>query len=96
MTSPSPDSHSSHSPPIWVMALLVLAAIGLRLAELKWGLPDVLEEATPFREAFDMWGWHPRTPVDLNPHFFKYPSLVIYLNLVGQGVLCLGAIEPDG
>jgi 4-amino-4-deoxy-L-arabinose transferase-like glycosyltransferase len=71
------------------MALVVLAAIALRLLGLNWGLPDVLEEATPFREAFDMWGWHPRTPVDLNPHFFNYPSLVIYIQFLVNGAAFL-------
>jgi len=71
------------------MALVVLAAIALRLVGLRWGLPDVLEEATPFREAFDMWGWYPRTPTDLNPHFFNYPSLVIYVQFLVNGAAFL-------
>lgn len=85
MTSSAPDRPAQQSLPPWVVALVMLAAISLRLVGLNWGLPDVLEEATPFREAFDMWGWHPRTPVDLNPHFFNYPSLVIYIHFLVNG-----------
>jgi 4-amino-4-deoxy-L-arabinose transferase-like glycosyltransferase len=73
--------------PTWVGALaLMLLAISLRLPQLGWGLPEILEEATPLRQAWEMWG---RGGFDLNPHFFNYPGLMIYLNLLGQGVLYL-------
>ena len=36
---------------------ILLVAVGLRVYGLKWGLPGVYEEATPFRKAWAMWGW---------------------------------------
>jgi hypothetical protein len=60
-------------------AILALAA-ALRLWRLGQGLPDFVEEALPLRHALEMGGWqaHP----GWNPHFFNYPSLVIYLQLL--------------
>src|SRR2546426_7435703 len=34
-----------------------------------------------------MWGWGPQRGLDLNPHFFKYPSLTLYLQFLVQGIL---------
>ncbi len=68
---------------------LVLLALGLRLEGLSWGLPQIYEEATPLKKAWQLWGWGPVDSFDLNPHFFRYPSLVIYLNFLGQGLLFL-------
>ena len=72
------------------MLALVAIAAALRLYGISWGLPEVYEEAAPFHEAWNMWGWGPHQNFDLNPHFFFYPSLTIYLQLVGQGILYLG------
>lgn len=69
-------------------ALLGLAMI-LRFYGIGWGLPQVYEEATPFKTAWQMWGWGPSQDVDLNPHFFNYPSLVIYLQFAVQGLAYL-------
>src|SRR5207249_4654538 len=66
-------------------ALLVLAA-ALRFHGLGWGLPDVYEEAYPFKKAWDMWGFGPMRRFDLDPHFFKYPSLTLYLQMLGQAL----------
>lgn len=71
------------------LGILVLAA-ALRLYGLSWGLPDVFEEATPLSKAWEMWGWGPSGTLDLNPHFFNYPSLMIYCQFVGQGAMYLG------
>lgn len=71
-----------------VMWGVVAAAAVVRLAGIRWGLPGLFEEATPMREAWAMWaGGH---GLDLNPHFFNYPSLVIYIHLVAQWVLFAG------
>jgi hypothetical protein len=48
------------------------------------GLPDFLDEAIPWKTALKMWVDERR--VDLNPHFFNYPSLTIYLCLALQKV----------
>jgi len=73
-------------------ALLLLAiAIGafvLRLVHLRWGLPEIYEEATPVREAIGFWG-KPGQHIDLNPHFFKYPSFSFYLHFVVQSAIYL-------
>jgi hypothetical protein len=65
-------------------------ACGIRLYGVNWGLPEGYEEATPLRRAWEMWGWGLDRGVDLNPHFFKYPSLTIYLQGIAQGALYLG------
>jgi hypothetical protein len=66
---------------------LFAAALALRLLHVDWGLPDVYEEATPLRRAWEMAGWGPGAELDANPGFFRYPSLVIYLHLLGLGLL---------
>ena len=61
----------------------VLVAIALRAWHIAHGLPDLTEEAFPFRHALDLWrGAAGR--VDLNPHWFVYPSLTIYLQFFVQ------------
>jgi len=77
---------------------LLLLAAALRFYGIGWGLPDVYEEATPLRRAWGMWGWGPDSGFDLNPHFFNYPSLAIYVQFGGQCILLvfmkvLGAID---
>jgi len=72
--------------PVLVLGLgLPALALFMRLIGLGWGLPEVYEEATPLHKAWEMWGWGPET-FDPNPHFFNYPSLVIYLHLLWQGL----------
>jgi len=77
---------------------LLLLAAALRFYGIDWGLPDVYEEATPLRRAWGMWGWGPESRFDLNPHFFNYPSLAIYVQFGGQFILLIfmkifGAID---
>lgn len=66
-------------------AVLVAAAAAFVLRALHWGhgLPEFLEEAWPFREAWAMWGWEANR-IDLNPHRFHYPSLTFYLHFLLQ------------
>ncbi len=64
-------------------ALLVLLTILLRIWHIQHGLPDFLEEAIPFKKALQMWGWE-SGHTDLNPHFFNYPTLSLYLHLFVQ------------
>jgi hypothetical protein len=65
----------------------ILAVCGLallfRLWTLRDGLPEFLDEAWPFREALEMWGWDTGV-TDLNPHRFHYPSLTFYLHFLVQ------------
>jgi tetratricopeptide (TPR) repeat protein len=56
---------------------------GIRFAYLDYGLPELFEEATPVRRAWDMWNWG-GSGFDLNPHFFNYPSFYIYVQWLGQ------------
>ena len=67
---------------ILIMTGLLILAVGLRIYGLGWGLPEVFEEATPLKKAWKMWGWDRDGGIDLNPHFFNYPSLVIYLHFL--------------
>ena len=71
-----------------LIAGLFLLALALRLIGNGAGLPEVYEEAYPFKIAWKMWGWGP-APFDLNPHWFKYPGLAIDLQFLGQGLLYL-------
>ena len=71
---------------LWgLTGVLVLVALAIRAVNLDWGFPEVFEEATPVREAVGFWGV-PSESIDLNPHFFKYPSLTFYLNFLAQSV----------
>jgi hypothetical protein len=72
-----------------VTALAVL--VGLRCWRLAADLPDFVEEAIPFRRALEMGGWQAGRP-DLHPHFFNYPSLVIYLQLALIRLQLLGGL----
>lgn len=69
------------------LALTILLAAVLRARHLAWGLPDLFEEATPFFQAWDMWHWGPPLSVDLDPHFFRYPSLTFYAHFATQGIV---------
>ena len=66
-------------------AVLVAVLAGLTLRALQWGhgLPEFLEEAWPFHQAWAMWGWDAGR-IDLHPHRFHYPSLTFYLHFVLQ------------
>lgn len=65
------------------IAAIVVLGLVLRLLRIQSGLPDFLDEAIPFRRAFEMWGWD-RGALDLNPHLFHYPSLTFYLHFLMQ------------
>jgi len=61
--------------------------LAIRLYGLAWGLPNVYEEAVPLKTAWSMWNWERATGVDLKPHFFNYPSLMIYVHFSVQSVM---------
>src|SRR5262249_33070689 len=98
MISPAMDAaHSTEgisaeraTPPgasrLWRLAGLgaVIATIAVRLARIRDGLPELLEEAMPLRLAMGM--LNPHGAIDWNPHAFNYPSLTIYLHLLVQGL----------
>ena len=73
---------------LWIVLGLGGVALGLRLYGLDWGLPQVYEEAYPFRKSWSMWAWG-EAAFDPNPHYFNYPSLYLYTQLLGQGLLFL-------
>lgn len=73
----------------WLVGTLVLVALAARIYQVGWGLPFVYEEATPLKTAWKMGEWGTPRGIDLNPHFFKYPSLTIYFHFAAQGVLYL-------
>jgi Flp pilus assembly protein TadD len=60
-------------------------ALGVRAPHLDWGFPEIHEEATPVREAVQFWG-NPGSSLDLNPHFFKYPTFTFYIHFTAQSV----------
>lgn len=71
----------------WAMGGVLALALGVRVLGLDWGLPQVYEEAYPFKRSWPMWGWGPSAALDLNPHFFNYPTLYFYVQFIGQGLL---------
>jgi 4-amino-4-deoxy-L-arabinose transferase-like glycosyltransferase len=70
-----------------IIAAVLLMAAAARLYGIGWGLPHVYEEAQPLKQAWEMWGWGPDASFDLNPHFFHYPTLSLYVQLGGQAAL---------
>ncbi len=90
-----PVDQTVHRTEALALASVLLLALAARLPLLSWGLPDVLEEAIPFWVAWDMWGWHSDWRLGLDPGFFRYPSLVIYLQLAAQ-VLHYAALRLTG
>lgn len=77
----------AHEPPRIALISVVWAAIavGLRSWRIGHGLPDLNEEAFPFRHAISLWGVDGSGP-DLDPHWFAYPSLTIYLQYLVQQI----------
>lgn len=55
----------------------------IRIPNLRWGLPDVEEEALPVHKAFDMWGWD-QGHIDLDPQTAGWPSFSFYAHFVLQ------------
>jgi hypothetical protein len=77
-----------------IEAVILAVVLGLlfRFAQWSHGLPEFLEEAWPFRQAWAMWGWDGGA-IDLNPHRFHYPSLTFYLHfLLQQAQFGLGSL----
>lgn len=68
-----------------LLALILGAALIIRLWHIDWGLPEVYEEAIPFSVAWKFWNWG-RAGLDMNPHFFNYPAFTFYLNFFVQAV----------
>src|SRR5215831_2490682 len=69
----------------WLLAALAVSVLGLalRVTGLAYGLPDHFhwDEPTIMNRVIRMGGG------DLNPHFFYYPTLLMYLLLVANGML---------
>ena len=65
----------------------MLVAFLVRLVGIAWGLPQGFEEAYPLKKAWAMWGLAGAGVFDPNPHFFKYPSLTIDLQVLAIGLV---------
>jgi 4-amino-4-deoxy-L-arabinose transferase-like glycosyltransferase len=65
----------------WGVLSCCAVALAFRIPSLSWGLPFLFhpDEPTNFSIVQRMLKQH-----DLNPHFFKYPSLFFYLNAIVQ------------
>lgn len=68
-----------------ILGGILVSAAALRFWHISWGLPELYEEAYPYKVAWNLWNWG-KAGFDLNPHFFNYPGLMIYLNFVVQAV----------
>jgi hypothetical protein len=66
----------------WAIAAF---AFLIRIPDLRWGLPEVEEEAHPVRKAFDMWGWD-QGRLTLDPQTAGWPALSFYAQLALQHV----------
>lgn len=71
-----------------LLVLILMAGAYLRLHNLDWGLPEVFEEATPWRQAWEMWEFESGR-LDFNPHFFHYPAFSFYIQWLGQALVYL-------
>jgi 4-amino-4-deoxy-L-arabinose transferase-like glycosyltransferase len=70
----------------YLVFIILLVGAGLRFWNLSWGLPNLYEEAFPFRGALSF--WKPGSPsFDFNPHFFNYPGLLFYVTFGVQGIV---------
>ena len=88
MPEPSPTNHPREPATRWILAAMAVALV-LRLFGLSWGLPEIYEEATPLRMAWEMWGWGRSPYPDFHPPTFHYPSLTFYVHMVAQGLAYL-------
>jgi tetratricopeptide (TPR) repeat protein len=78
-----------------VLTLILIAGAYVRLRGLGWGLPEVFEEATPWRQALEMWGGA-SGHLDFNPHFFNYPAFSFYIQWAGQALVYIaGRLTGD-
>jgi 4-amino-4-deoxy-L-arabinose transferase-like glycosyltransferase len=68
-----------------LLAMIVAAAVALRVWHIGWGLPDVFEEATPFMRAWRFWKWD-AVGLSFDPRFFNYPAFTFYLHWLVQAV----------
>ncbi len=68
----------------WGLVLILALALGLRAWNITWGLPEIYEEAFPFRIALKF-----LSTGDLNPHFFNYPAFTFYFQFALQGTYYL-------
>src|SRR5688572_21960519 len=57
----------------------------IRIPNLRWGLPEVEEEALPVHKAFDMWGWD-QGRLTLDPQTAGWPALSFYVHLAWQHI----------
>lgn len=74
-----------HRRVVLFVAVMVLA-LGVRLVGIDWGHGHEVEEAVPLKKAWSMWGWGDGH-LDLDPHFFHYPTLTFYVQFAGQAAL---------
>ncbi|MFH1278853.1 MAG: phospholipid carrier-dependent glycosyltransferase [Candidatus Eisenbacteria bacterium] len=76
--------------PLFIIgAAITLVALGIRAHRLDWGLPDIYEEGTSVEKAWGFWSWD-EPGLDLDPHFFNYPSLHFYIQFGVQALLRAG------
>jgi 4-amino-4-deoxy-L-arabinose transferase-like glycosyltransferase len=68
-----------------LLLFIFFTGIILRLWHINWGLPELYEEATPLRIAWQFWSWD-KPGFDFNPHFFNYPALTFYFHFIGQAI----------
>ncbi len=72
--------------------LILILGVALRIWNINWDLPEIYEEAYPFRTAWNFWNWN-GTGFDFNPHIFNYAALSFYFQFVIQVIhFCIGWI----
>jgi 4-amino-4-deoxy-L-arabinose transferase-like glycosyltransferase len=81
----------------WSAVAVVLIAAVLRFYALTWGLPNAIhaysyhpDEFLPVGSAFNI-----LSQGDLNPHFYNYPSLYIYICALAQGFASVMGFAND-
>jgi len=72
-----------------LLFLILIISVVIRIWNINWDLPEIYEEAYPFRTAWNFWNWN-GTGFDFNPHIFNYAALSFYFQFVIQ-VIHFGA-----
>ncbi len=67
-----------------LLAVIVIA-FAVRLWHINWGLPELYEEAVPYKISLRFWNWG-YSGFDFNPHFFVYPAFTFYLQFAAEAV----------
>jgi 4-amino-4-deoxy-L-arabinose transferase-like glycosyltransferase/tetratricopeptide (TPR) repeat protein len=76
---------SNQTPKRIILLFIIAVALGLRVWNISWGLPEFYEEGIPLRASWDFWNWG-KEGISLNPSVFVYPAFTFYLQFLIQSI----------